>query len=239
MFLLIDKPKGITSHDVVDRVRKIAGERRVGHAGTLDPNATGLLIVGVGREYTKNLSRFLKLDKEYEAEICLGEEREGDDSEGEIRDRLQVIGNKLIARKRLSVVLDSFTGRQMQTPPDYSAIKIKGKPAYKYARQGKSISSSLNPRKITIYTIRLLKYKYPVLRIRTKVSSGTYIRALARDIGRKLGCGAYLSNLRRTKIGKYSVMNSVTLGSLEHNGITDGMFFVNDKLIQINSNIKN
>ena len=230
MFLLIDKPKGITSHDVVESVRKIAGERRVGHAGTLDPNATGLLIVGVGRGSTKKLSQFLKLDKEYEAEIFLGEERETDDSEGEIRDRLQATDNKLISEKRLGVVLDSFTGQQMQIPPDYSAIKIKGKPAYKYARQGKCLSSSLSPRKITIYAIKLLDYKYPILRIRTKVSSGTYIRSLARDIGRKLGCGAYIANLRRTKIGKYSVMSSVALDNLEHNGITEGVFVVNDKL---------
>jgi tRNA pseudouridine55 synthase len=214
MFLLIDKPKGITSHDVVDRIRKITGEYRVGHAGTLDPNATGLLIVGVGRESTKKLSEFLKSDKEYEAEIFLGEERETDDTEGVIRNTQHATCNTIKPNNKLiRLILESFVGEQMQTPPAYSAIKIKGKKAYQLAR--KNLSLSLSPRKITIYSIQLLEYEYPILKIKTKVSSGTYIRSLARDIGRIIGCGAYLKNLRRLSIGSYSVENAVKISKLE------------------------
>lgn len=224
MFLLIDKPKGITSHDVIDRIRKIAGEKRVGHAGTLDPNATGLLIVGIGREFTKKLSQFLKLDKEYEAEIFLGEERDTEDALGEIRNTKYEVRNKSqFSKLQIIKKLDLFIGEQMQMPPSFSAIKMRGKKAYELARKG--INPDLSPRKITIYSIKLLEYKYPVLRIRTKVSSGTYIRALARDLGRKLGCGAYLLNLRRTRIGKYSIKEAVSLSDIEqHNSIMSESF---------------
>ena len=264
MFLLIDKPKGITSHDVIDRIRKITDIRRTGHAGTLDPNATGLLIVGVGRESTKELwTKFGKMDKTYVAEITLGEERETDDSVGKIRNsnieirngsaKLTILSSSMdksqFSKSQMLKTLNLFLGEQMQTPPIYSAIKSGGKKAYEEARKGKVLK--VEPRKVTIYSIKLLEYEapqfnnrnnistpphgeenpseakfslakgdeYPIIRIETKVSSGTYIRALARDIGRKLGCGAYLSNLRRIKIGEYKVENSVKLDELTEDNL--------------------
>ena len=232
MYLLIDKPKGITSHDVIDRVRKITGVRRTGHAGTLDPNATGLLIVGVGRESTKELwTKFGKMDKTYVAEITLGEERETDDSVGKIRNsnieirngsaKLTILSSSMdksqFSKSQMLKTLNLFLGEQMQTPPVYSAIKSGGKKAYEEARKGKVLK--VEPRKVTIYSIKLLEYEYPLLKIESKVSSGTYIRALARDIGRKLGCGAYLSNLRRIKIGEYKVENSVKLDELTEDNL--------------------
>src|SRR3989344_639818 len=214
MFLLINKPKGITSHDVVDKIRKITGEKKVGHAGTLDPMATGLLIVAVSRESTKKLGLLLINKKEYLAEITLGEERETDDKEGyrvPISNFQFPIKTK-ISEPAISKILRSFVGEQKQVPPIYSAIKIKGRKAYEIARRGGEIN--LKSRKITIYSIKLLNYSYPKLKVRTEVSSGTYIRALARDIGRKLGCGAYLSDLVRTKIGNFKLESSVDLDKL-------------------------
>jgi len=211
MFLLINKPKGITSHDVIYFVRKVTAEKKVGHAGTLDPNATGLLIVGVGRSSTKRLGRIAKdTKKTYEAEIFLGEERDTDDSEG------QIISNKNDFRAPnmtlLNKTLMSFKGKQKQRPPTYSALKVKGKKAYELARKGEKVS--LKERDITIHSIERLQYKYPILKIRTTVSSGTYIRALARDIGKQLGCGAYLRNLKRTKIGNFNLTEAKDMDEL-------------------------
>lgn len=211
MLVLVDKPKGMTSHDVVDEIRRITNERKVGHAGTLDPNATGLLIVGVGKGSTRRLGDIARnTSKVYEAEIVLGEERDTDDAEGkilnpksEILSKAQFPKSKIKAKTRIAEVLKMFVGEIEQVPPAYSAIKVKGRKAYELARKGKKVS--LGPRKVTIYEIGLLDYNYPVLRINVEVSSGTYIRALARDIGRELGVGAYLRNLRRTAIGEYLV----------------------------------
>ncbi|MFV1917068.1 MAG: tRNA pseudouridine(55) synthase TruB [Patescibacteria group bacterium] len=227
MFILIDKPKGITSHDVVDKIREITGERRVGHAGTLDPNATGLLIVGVGRESTKKLGKIAKdTKKTYEAKIYLGEERDTDDAEGvpiQVRDshiakseRDDQIGIESLSiwpKFKVEQVLKEFVGENMQVPPAYSAIKIKGKKAYEFARMGKKVN--LKSRKIAIYSIKLLKYEYPLLCIDVNVSSGTYIRSLARDIGKRLGSGAYLKNLRRTKVGRYKIKDAILLTGLK------------------------
>ena len=211
MFLLVDKPKGMTSHDVVDRLRTITGERRVGHAGTLDPNATGLLIVGIGRESTKKLGKISKdTRKTYMAEIVLGEERDTDDSEGKVV--LKAKGVLPPGRKEVVKILREFLGEQEQIPPKYSAIKLKGKKAYELARKG--MKFTLIPRKVFVHRINLIRYKYPNLEIEVEVSAGTYIRALARDIGRKLGIWAYLSELRRTKIGEYFVEDAVSLEKL-------------------------
>ena len=212
MFLLIDKPKGITSHDVVDKIREITGERRVGHAGTLDPNATGLLIVGVGKEATKRLGKLAKdTKKTYEAEIYLGEERDTDDREGVVVKKAK--GVLPPADIEIRLILATFFGSQEQIPPTFSAIKIKGKKAYELAREKKKVD--LKPRRITVHSIKLVSYKYPVLKIKTTVSSGTYIRALARDIGKGLGMGAYLKNLRRTKIGEFDLKEAVNLKDLK------------------------
>jgi tRNA pseudouridine55 synthase len=218
-FLLIDKPKGITSHDVIYELRKITEVKRIGHAGTLDPNATGLLIVGVGRESTKKLGDLSKnTKKEYIAEIFLGETRSTDDAEGMPYFAKASQGDKLGIKilpslSKMKSILSGFVGESEQVPPIYSAIKIKGKKAYQLARAGKEIK--MKPRKITIYSIKVLKYKYPKLEIKCDVSSGTYIRALARDIGEKLGSGAYLLNLRRTKIGDFKIESAVELNELK------------------------
>jgi tRNA pseudouridine55 synthase len=218
MFLLIDKPKGLTSHDVVDEIRRITGEKRVGHAGTLDPNATGLLIVGVGRQSTKKLGDLTtRTSKTYEAEIFLGEERDTDDVEGKILRQIQGSKPSIKSISNLSInkiqdTLNSFIGKQKQFPPAYSAIKVKGKTAYEMARKGKSLN--LEQREIEIYSIDLISFIYPFLKITTKVSSGTYIRALARDMGKKLGVGGYLNELRRTQVGVYKVQDAVKLSQL-------------------------
>jgi tRNA pseudouridine55 synthase len=206
MFLLIDKPKGITSHDVIYRVRKITGEKRVGHAGTLDPNATGLLIVGVGREFTKQLGELTTgTTKTYEAEIFLGATSTTEDSEGVITQ----ISDICPTEEEILKTLTKLEGEQSQIPSKFSAIKLQGKKAYELARKG--IEVELEPRKVTIHSIKLREYNYPSLKIECEVSAGTYIRALARDIGEKLGTGAYLSNLRRTKIGTFDIKDAVTL----------------------------
>jgi len=196
---------------VVDYVRKITGERRVGHGGTLDPNATGLLIVGVGREATKKLGKIAKnTSKTYQAKIILGEERNTDDVEGLVV--VKARGVLPPAWDEVARTVLVFKGAGKQVPPVYSAIKIGGRKAYELARKGKKVI--LEPRIIQIYWIKIIDYKYPFLTIEAKVSSGTYIRALARDIGRKLGMGAYLAGLRRTRIGKYSVGKALSLDQL-------------------------
>lgn len=202
MFLLVDKPKGITSHDVIDKLRRITGERRIGHAGTLDPNATGLLIVGIGRESTKKLGNLTTGNtKRYVAEIVFGETRDTDDAEGQVVTKSKV-ANKL-SEEEVKKALKSFEGEQLQTPPAFSAIKLKGKKAYDLARKGQDIK--LEPRKIVIHSIKLERYEYPNIEVNCEVSAGTYIRSIARDLGDKLGIGGYLQNLRRTKIGEFSI----------------------------------
>lgn len=205
--LLIDKPKNITSHDVVYFLRKTTGIKKIGHAGTLDPMATGLLICAIEREYTKKLEDLTKnSQKTYIAEIFLGKETDTLDSEGEIISENIDIKPNL---QEVKEILKKFQGKISQIPPIYSAIKINGKKAYDLARRGKEVK--LKARNIEIYEIKLIKYKYPTLKIECKVSSGTYIRSLARDIGKKLKTGAYLSDLRRTKIGKFDIKNAYTI----------------------------
>ena len=210
--LLINKPPGPTSHDIVDKVRRITGERRVGHAGTLDPFAEGLLIVLVGRESTKRQSEFMKLDKEYVATVHLGAETDTNDLTGKQIESSFLTKSDLPTLKIIQKILKDFTGEIDQIPPQYSAIKIKGKKAYELARKG--IDVELKSRKIKIYSIKILTYKYPLLKLEINCSSGTYIRALARDVGRELKCGAYLEKLTRTKIGKYSLKNALSLSDI-------------------------
>lgn len=225
MFLLIDKPKGLTSHDVVDSVRKITGEKKVGHAGTLDPNATGLLIIGVGKGATKKLGQIAKKTrKKYKAEIFLGEEKNTDDSQGVTISKAK--GFLPPAEREVRLILATFLGEQEQTPPAFSAVKIKGEKAYELARKGKDVH--LVPRKIKVYSIKLLSYKYPILKIEAVVSGGTYVRALARDIGKSLGCGAYLKSLRRTNIGIYSLKDAVSLDKLGEKNWQDATFEIKE-----------
>lgn len=210
MLLLIDKPIGITSHDVVDYVRAVFQEKRVGHAGTLDPNASGLLIVAVGREDTKKLGQLTTgTTKSYIGEITLGTKTTTDDSEGDIVEEKDV---RALSEIELQKILDSFLGGQSQIPPIYSAIKKNGVKAYDSARAG--IQIEMEPREITIFSIKLLNFDSKKLVVECEVSAGTYIRSLARDIGEKLGTGAHLSALRRTKIGEYTVADATALEDL-------------------------
>lgn len=223
--LLVDKPASWTSHDVVAKIRSIlqtesriqnsefrilnSGRLKVGHTGTLDPAATGLLVLLVG-DYTKKAGEFSKLDKIYEAEITLGATSTTGDAEGEITAySTQLTANsKRPTEKRVRDVLKSFEGEIEQTPHAYSAVKIGGQRAYKLARRGKA--PRIEPRQVTVYSLQLTDYKYPLLQITTSVSSGTYIRSLAEDIGAKLGTGAYVSALRRTEVGKYKVAEALS-----------------------------
>jgi tRNA pseudouridine55 synthase len=193
------KPKGPTSHDIVDKVRKISGERRVGHAGTLDPLAEGILVLGVGREATKKLQSIVKSEKEYVAEVKLGEESSTDDEEGE---KTAVKSAARPSEEAVRNALKNFVGEIEQTPPVYSAVKVRGKPAHRRVRRGEKVE--LEPRKVEIKSIELLEYKWPRLKIRAVTGPGVYIRALARDIGRHLGTGAYLSALERTRVGEFT-----------------------------------
>ncbi len=208
-FLLINKPAGMTSHDVVAIIRKKTGVKRVGHAGTLDPFATGLLIILVGREQTKRQSEFLTMDKTYEAVIRLGATSTTDDCTGEV-----TINSMAKPPLPLTVkqTLQSFIGMFDQMPPNFSAKKIKGKKAYELARKG--IQPDLKPKRITIHSLELLSYAWPLLRINVSVSSGTYVRALARDIGKALGCGAYCEELIRTSIGPFHLKDASTTSEL-------------------------
>lgn len=221
---LIDKPAGMTSFGVVARVRRVLTEKmkeeykkkgetppkrlKVGHTGTLDPFATGLLIVLVGKA-TKRGGEFLKLDKEYEAEIRLGEVSSTGDPEGIVQ---KTYTGESIPEEEVKKVVQSFLGEIEQRVPAYSAVKVNGERAYKLARKGIEVETPV--RKVKIYEISILEYSWPRLKIRTKVSSGTYIRTLGEDIGKKLKTGAYLTELRRTKIDKFSVQDAKKLEDL-------------------------
>lgn len=219
--LLVDKPTGWTSHDVVAKVRSIlkaeTGQKvKVGHTGTLDPMATGLLILVVG-SYTKRAGEFSKLDKVYEAELTLGATSTTGDKEGELRR----ISDKKPGLQQIEDSLNQFMGKIQQTPPAYSAIKVDGKRAYDVARKGGEVK--LEPREVTIYEITDVNYDYPTLKFTTKVSSGTYIRSLAEDIGEALGAGAYLSSLHRTKVGDFEVKDASDLSRLSQGTITSDL----------------
>jgi tRNA pseudouridine55 synthase len=209
-FLLIDKPAGITSHDVVDAVRRVTGIRRVGHGGTLDPFATGLLIVGVGREATRELGTFIGKDKEYEATMRFGATSDSQDKDGTIT---ETSGVSLPTEKEFHSALTKFTGNIQQIPPMYSAKKIKGKKLYELARQGQEVRR--DPIEITVHELEPLSFDSPTAGFRVRCSSGTYVRTLAHDIGQMLGCGAYLTQLRRTKIATLSVTDALTLSKLK------------------------
>ncbi len=211
--ILIDKPADWTSFDVVAKLRGVLrrqlqtknqgsitkSDLKVGHAGTLDPFATGLLLILIGPE-TKNQAKYMKLDKEYEATLSLGTTSTTGDPEGKLSKTPKV--DKL-DQAEVQGSLNKFIGVIEQTPPQYSAIKVDGKRAYKLARRGEKVE--IKPRAITIKKIEIIDYEWPVLSIRVACSSGTYLRTLAEDIGKDLGCGAYLTQLRRTKIGHFTI----------------------------------
>jgi tRNA pseudouridine55 synthase len=201
--ILVDKPVGITSFGVVNQIRKFlsnqyGGKIKVGHTGTLDPFASGLMIILTGSE-CKNADHYSKLDKVYRSTIRLGEVSTTGDTEGQISD----ISNMVPTLTEIETVLDKFRGEIIQRPPIYSAIKINGQRAYKIARAGKTVE--MPERQVVVYDLQLEDYNYPILKIKVHVSSGTYIRSLATDIGQALNVGAYCVELRRTEISKWTV----------------------------------
>lgn len=204
----IYKEKGPTSHDIVDKLRRITGIRKIGHAGTLDPLASGILVVGVGRAATRQLNHIVKFEKEYAAMIRLGESSSTDDAEGE---KIPHPLPKPPARSTVLAALKKMKGEQMQMPPIYSAIKIHGKPAHRLARSGRL--PELKVRKVFIKTIVLKKYTWPEATIRVVCGPGTYIRSIARDLGTALGTGGYLASLERTRVGSYNLKNAMTVAA--------------------------
>jgi len=205
----IYKPIGPTSHDIVDQVRKITGIRKVGHAGTLDPLAEGVLVIAITRQATKQISDIVKKEKEYEAKIKLGATSSTDDEEGEKTEVSSVVPSA----KEVEAVLPQFIGHIQQVPPVYSAIKVGGKKAYQEARQGNELE--LKAREVHIKDIELLNYEYPFLNLRVTTGPGVYIRSLARDIGEKLKTGAYLASLKRTRVGDFKLEDAYTLEDFE------------------------
>lgn len=196
--LLINKPKGKTSFNLVSLLRKICDVQKIGHAGTLDPFASGVMVLLVGKDFTRLSDRFLLQDKEYEATLRLGIRTDSYDCEGKVLETSPVVPTKDSVLK----VLSSFQGSLLQTPPMFSAKKIQGKKLYELARKGIEIPRP--PSQVHVQ-ITLLSYEYPFLKVHVACSKGTYIRSLAEDIGKALGCGAHLSDLVRTRSGSFSL----------------------------------
>lgn len=209
-WLYINKPVGISSFKVIAILRRITGIKKIGHSGTLDPLAGGLLIVAVGRSYTKRLDEFLKQDKTYIADLKLGYTTETLDAEKEE----EFVSDYQPSTEEVQKALEKFTGEIEQKPPLYSAIKIDGKRLYKLARQGRGDEVEIPSRLVTIHEIKLLEYNYPILKIETRVSSGTYIRSLVRDIGESLKTGAYMTDLVRTELAGVPLAEAVNLDDL-------------------------
>jgi tRNA pseudouridine55 synthase len=207
--LMIDKPVGITSFDVIYRLRRWHGVEKAGHAGTLDPLASGLLIICLGRE-TKKIQHFSDLEKEYTGTMELGIQTPSFDLETEVSQRMDFAS---VTLELLNEVFGRFHGTQLQTPPMYSAVKHRGKPLYKYARRGKVLERKA--REIEIRELMVTDYAPPLVQFRVCCTKGTYVRTLVHDMGTALGCGAALASLRRTRIGPYKVEDAVTLDQLE------------------------
>ena len=219
--LLVDKPKGITSFDVIRQLRRQTGVRKFGHAGTLDPLATGLMLLGV-EQGTKQLGGLIKLDKEYLAEVRIGETRSTGDLEGEIIDQCAVTETKAEIQPKIATCLRTFTGTHTLPVSAYSAIKIDGIPMYKRARKAELTGDTVIDvpmREMTVHEAELLGvtvgHDRAVATIRFSVASGTYIRSLAEELGRRLGYPATLQNLRRTKVGEYRIEDAQQLADIK------------------------
>jgi tRNA pseudouridine55 synthase len=206
--ILIDKPAGPTSHDVVDAIRRKFGIKKVGHCGTLDPNATGLLVIVLGRG-TKLSEKLMGGDKVYEGEIKFGETTNSYDADGEI---LETKAVPPLTLEQLNEAAAAFIGDQMQTPPMVSAIKIKGVPLYKLARKG--IEVEREPRLVHIYNFRFTRYESLAGEFRIACTKGTYVRSIAHELGQKIGCGAHLATLRRIMSGKFDVADAISLADV-------------------------
>ena len=218
-FMLVNKSCGPTSHTVVNQLRRISDIKKIGHAGTLDPFASGLLIMAIGREATRQISKYVKMEKEYSATLKLGAISDTYDRTGIIisNDECQMTNKEKVVE-----VLDKFIGKQEQVPPMFSAKKIQGKRLYELARQGVEVERE--PAEIEIKELEIIEYDYPKLIIRVACSSGTYVRSLAHDIGKVLGCGAYLEELERTAIGKFSLSGATKLSDIDEKNWVDRLF---------------
>lgn len=217
--LLVDKPLGISSFDVIRALRRQTGVKKIGHAGTLDPLASGLMLMLFGSA-CKKAETFTKLDKRYIAQITFGASSTTGDNEGE---KLSV-SNREPSLQEIQTELLALTGEITQTPSMYSAIKINGKEAYKRARAGETVV--MPSRRVTIYENTLIRYAYPTLELSSKVSSGTYIRTLADDLGRALGVGGYLSGLVRTEVGAFSLEQATKLDQVDSDLVKDSLLSV-------------
>ena len=234
--IIINKPKGCTSHDIVYKVKKLTQEK-VGHTGTLDPMATGVLplLIGKGTLCSKYL---INHDKVYEVKIQLGEKRDTADSEGKIIEEQPVLEESL-KEKNVKNVLESLVGKQEQIPPMYSAIKVKGKKLYEYARKGEKVE--IHPRKIEIYQMELINIdvKNKQLEFRVSCSKGTYIRSLCEEIATRLDSVGYMCELNRLQVGEFNIHNSVTLKELEDNKKEIDRYLISlEKLFEKNNNLE-
>ncbi|MEY3774215.1 MAG: hypothetical protein RLZZ129_995 [Verrucomicrobiota bacterium] len=207
--LLVDKPTDHTSHDVVARLRRKLQMKRIGHAGTLDPMATGLLIMLIGKA-TKISQYLISLDKEYEGTIELGKVTDSQDAQGQLMETKPV---PALTEAELRTAMQGFLGDQYQTPPMYSAIKIDGVPLYKSARKGEEIERE--PRFIRVSEFELTRFGLPAFDFRLRCSKGTYVRTIAHDLGQRLGCGAHLAALRRTATDRFNIAQALTLDEIE------------------------
>jgi tRNA pseudouridine55 synthase len=208
--LVVDKPIGLTSHDVVQIIRRGTGIRRAGHTGTLDPRASGVLVVLIGPAV--RLSEYVSAsDKRYQATIRLGSSTDTYDAEGIVTDSSTSIED--VTEERFDEILQQYVGEIEQVPPPYSAVKVKGKKAYEMARKGENVE--LSPRTINVYSLEVLEWAPPEVVVDVYCSSGTYVRSLANDLGNELGCGAHLIGLRRTKSGRFTLRDAVPLRRLQ------------------------
>jgi len=210
---VVDKPPGMTSHDVVEFVRNKFAIKKVGHAGTLDPMATGILVLLLGK-CTRMFSKFSNFDKTYEATLTLGVETDTGDMDGQIKGKFNF---EKIDKKSISEVMEQFIGEIEQVPPMFSALKCKGKKLYQLARKG--IEITLSPRRISIYSLQLLNFNPPQIDFRVCCSKGTYIRKLAEDIARSLGTRGCLSYLKRTGLGPFNIKEAIKLDNVNESHI--------------------
>jgi len=213
--LIVDKPQGMTSHDVVNLIRRRFNLKKVGHAGTLDPMATGVLVMLLGK-CTKSSSRFIGDDKEYEGTMVLGATSDTGDAWGNIT---ASSGKRDFTDEEIRGTFNKFTGELEQVPPMYSAVKFKGKKLYELARKGLSVE--VKPRKVFIKGLEVTDMTLPQISFKAVCSKGTYIRQLCADIGKALGCGAYLSSLRRTRSGEFSIDEALSADELKRSEKTD------------------
>lgn len=207
--ILVNKPKGITSHDVVDVVRRKLKIKRVGHAGTLDPLAEGLLVILVGRA-TKLFSKFVNFDKEYLGVLKLGEVTRTGDSQGAVIEKKDYTG---ISKEQLEETFSLFTGEIEQVPPMVSALRVGGRRLYQLARRG--ITVARNPRRIKIYSLQIRKIDLPFVEFYVRCSKGTYVRKLAEDIGQRLGCGSHMTEIKRLSIGDFKLGDALDLEDID------------------------